>query len=587
MTLGFTVGLTCLVVRFGLIAWTNFNLGSLRYLYEDISTSLLASPKAYVIILTTAFLASWINLRYSWDFNGILIPALLALLWHDPLKVGLSLVETVWILLLATLLLKLPFWRNMTMEGGRKLLLFFTIATAHRLLLAHLLPRFSTMQVTDAFGFGYLLTTLLAVKAHEKQMAIRLLRSVVQVSMLGAVAGSLAGFALTWLPDDLRTATLPTDADHATLQWERDDRSLDELVQEQQIYLYRSRISDAYRPPRPREIDRFRAAIQHLLRFTETRQADELRLAASDLSRVQYGLRIVRPRFAVLSETTAERGWGWYVVDLSSSSGLLVEVPSPLEESGTLDAGLSLFQALSGRALAVGGASSVAKDRPSADVLNQRQSILATFHRIVGPDETLQVRRHRGELPRTTTFPVRHSARLQQRRTESTLWIENGLPDSLPLPTLKQLVPDFQVQWQRRPTRNLLRDQSRRGYVELVLNSQDATRFQSGDAQVAASRGSEPLVTQKGYLHQWLLAEKEQIATRHSQAYQPASLEEMLFLDQKVVTPLIRLAASHATLKSYQRTDWEQLKAIGNASRRCNTTWFRSTTGVVVMTCCC
>ncbi len=257
LTLGVTIGLTYLVVRFGLIAWTNFNLGSLRYLYEDISTSLLASPKAYVIILTTAFLASWINLRYSWDFNGILIPALLALLWHDPLKVGLSLVETVWILLLATLLLRLPFWRNMTMEGGRKLLLFFTIATVHRLLLAHLLPRFSAMQVTDAFGFGYLLTTLLAVKAHEKQMAVRLLRSVVQVSMLGAVAGSLAGFALTWLPNDLRTASLPSNTDDTAAALQRDHRSFDELAQEQHVRLYRSRIPHGCRPPLPHEIDRF------------------------------------------------------------------------------------------------------------------------------------------------------------------------------------------------------------------------------------------------------------------------------------------------------------------------------------------
>ncbi len=304
-----------------------------------------------------------------------------------------------------------------------------------------------------------------------------------------------------------------------------------------------------------------------MLRFTETRQPDELSSAASDLARIRYDLRIVRPHFAVLSETAAERGWGWYVIDLTASGGLLVEVPSPLDEPGTFAAGLSLFQSMSGRALAVGGASRDVRSHQSAGVLNQRQSLLAAFHRMVGPLETLQIRRQGGELPPTATLAVRHSAGLQRRRPGSMLWIESGLPDSLPLPTLQQLVPEFQVQWKRRPSRNTLRDQSRRGFVELVLSPQDAQRFQSGDAQAAVSGGGEPLLTRQGYLHQWLLADKEQIATQNSQAYQPASLEEMLFLDREIITPLVRLAASRGELASYRRTDWEQLKAIRKASR--------------------
>ena len=55
--MGVTVTITYLIVRYGLIELTNFNVGSLQYVYEDIATSLLASPKAYVILLVTGYLA--------------------------------------------------------------------------------------------------------------------------------------------------------------------------------------------------------------------------------------------------------------------------------------------------------------------------------------------------------------------------------------------------------------------------------------------------------------------------------------------------------------------------------------------------
>ncbi|MBN1442320.1 MAG: poly-gamma-glutamate biosynthesis protein PgsC/CapC, partial [Planctomycetes bacterium] len=43
-----TVGITYAIIRFVLIPYTNFNIGNLEYMYENISTSLVASPKAYI-----------------------------------------------------------------------------------------------------------------------------------------------------------------------------------------------------------------------------------------------------------------------------------------------------------------------------------------------------------------------------------------------------------------------------------------------------------------------------------------------------------------------------------------------------------
>ena len=89
-----TLFVTWLIVRYVLMPFTNFGLGGLSYMYEDIAASILASPKAYIILVTTAFVASRMNLRYGWDFNGILIPALLALQWYEPEKVFISFAES-------------------------------------------------------------------------------------------------------------------------------------------------------------------------------------------------------------------------------------------------------------------------------------------------------------------------------------------------------------------------------------------------------------------------------------------------------------------------------------------------------------
>lgn len=132
-----TIGLTFLVVRYGLMELTNFRISAVTYLYEDLASSILASPKAYIILIVTALLASRMNLRYGWDFNGVLIPALIALQWYQPLKVLTSFAEAFVIYGLAILLLRLPVFANMTIEGARKLLLFFNIGFAYRLLIGH------------------------------------------------------------------------------------------------------------------------------------------------------------------------------------------------------------------------------------------------------------------------------------------------------------------------------------------------------------------------------------------------------------------------------------------------------------------
>lgn len=202
------IAITYAIVRFGLMELTNFRIGAVVYLYEGFASSILASPKAYIILIVTCFIASRMNLRYGWDFSGILIPALLALQWYQPWKIVTSMIEALVIFFLASALLSSRLFASATIEGGRKLLLFFNIGFAYKLLLGHGLA-FAGVEhrITDYYGFGYLLPTLIALKAHDKNILARVSRATVQISFMGALAGSLVGFMLTiLLPDRSRSA---------------------------------------------------------------------------------------------------------------------------------------------------------------------------------------------------------------------------------------------------------------------------------------------------------------------------------------------------------------------------------------------
>ncbi len=192
------IGLTYLIIRFGLMELTNFRISGVYYLYEGLASSILASPKAYIILTLTALIASHYNVKYGWDFSGILIPALIALQWYQPTKILTSFGEAIIIYCVARLILKLPFMANVTLEGGRKLLLFFNISFAWKMALGWFIVwQGFDVKTTDFFGFGYLLSTLIAIKAHDKDIFPRVARSTLQVSLAGAVLGNFVGFGLS------------------------------------------------------------------------------------------------------------------------------------------------------------------------------------------------------------------------------------------------------------------------------------------------------------------------------------------------------------------------------------------------------
>jgi hypothetical protein len=195
--LGVVTGLTYLVLAYVLMPWTNLSMSSFELLYEDTAVDFLGNAKAYILMLTTALLAARFNLRYGWDFGGILIPALLGLLWFTPVELAITLVETCVLWVVASGLLRLLRVASWNIEGPRKVVVVFTLAVALKWLLSLVVgTRFPGLRAHDLFGFGYLLTSLLVLRMLHQRSARRVLLPAMLTGLLGWIAGSVVGFGL-------------------------------------------------------------------------------------------------------------------------------------------------------------------------------------------------------------------------------------------------------------------------------------------------------------------------------------------------------------------------------------------------------
>ncbi len=389
--LAVTTGITYFLVRYPLMMWTNFSVSSLEYMYEDISSSVLASPKAYVILITAAFLASRMNLYYAWDFNGILIPSLLALQWYEPLKILTSIIEAWFIYLVGILVLKTPMLREKTIEGARKLLVFFNISFIYKMCIGHFVAFFDlSVQVTDLYGFGYLLPTLMAVKMHDKGIAARLTRTTLQTSLMATILASFIGFSLSLTPIILGSIQ-SGDEPGRTITPLVQKVSLLERLRRDKVSIYRQKVARLVVTPLPQEVSHFRSGLKALKLYLRERSLLDLAVAREHLQDAGYDMVEIEERYLYLVERGVKRGWGIYVVDTKATNSLLVEVPRPIDEWATLECGAHLFRVVEGRSLAISTAMSRESLHSSNDPINSHRGMFATFHREFGQRESLRV----------------------------------------------------------------------------------------------------------------------------------------------------------------------------------------------------
>jgi gamma-polyglutamate biosynthesis protein CapC len=524
------VGITFVLIRFVLMTVTNFNVGHIAYMYSDTAASLLASPKSYIILIVTGFVASRMNLRYGWEYNGILIPALLALQWYEPLKIVSSLAEAAVTYVVSDLLLRTRLFRGVTMEGARKLLLFFNVAYAYRFFLGFLLPHISEgIIVSDYYGFAYLLSSLIALKMHSKHIVLRLTRATIQTSFFAAIGANFLGLSLAWLLGSIHLGDRPPGTVLAPLH--RSTETLEHLAAGEKVRLYRKRGIGTVTMPSPAELNQFQDALDLIRKHAETGAREPLDQARGYLHQLHYTLELVEPDRLCLREEEPGRGWGFYVVNLKASTGLLVEVPAPLEEWSVMESAVQLYGRLNGSTLAIAGGARLAEKDGSSDVLTNPNTPFEAFHRTFGRRNVLQVRGYAADASRRAPAPAQ----------ETVLHVKGELPRSLSLVGLRGEIGDFQIIWKPTSPANVQSRRTRAGFAELWLNRASRIQLKSELAEVLlASR--DPAVPTNSLMLEWLLQQKDVMAKSGTDMYVTPSLAEMTYFDEEIITPLLEVA---------------------------------------------
>lgn len=560
-----TIGVTYLIVRYGLMTLTNFTISSMGYMYEDIASSILASPKAYVILLTVAFVASRMNLIYGWDFSGILIPSLLALQWYQPGKILMTFAEAILILLAARLLLQTPWLRNSNIEGARKLLLFFNINFVYKLLLGYfILLLYPDYKITDSYAFGYLLATLIAIKMYDKDIAIRLTRAALQTSLTGVAIASLVGFGLTLLPLD-RLWQEQGGAQAGARSSRQVAGQIDSRLREDKVLLYRAQESGPMPQLLTSELQAFARAIGLLDAYRRDRQPATLDAAAGYLAEVGYELLELEGRYLYLRETDPVRGWGLYVIDTATRNRLVIEVPAPLDERGTFEAGISLLLNTGAGALAIAGTKQGSNADGASNVLYNRETLFHVFHHTLSRRDVLQVRSYTAETARRVAGLRREPS--ADGEPANTLWVKSELPSGLNLAQLKRIIGKLDVAWQALPAANRQREATRSGFAELLLNTQSVRKLR---ARLVRIEQDLPLqVTEQridGYLQEWLLGSRQRIAASGSGVYRPPETEQLLYFDEEVITPLLAAARDFYRDGSWTAEGLVEIRTIQDAA---------------------
>ncbi len=525
------LAITAIIVRYGLMEFTNFGLSNLSYLYEDIASSMLASPKAYIILLTTAYIASRMNLIYSWEFSGILIPSLLALQWYQPLKILFTLAETIVIYLLALAVLRLPMFSDKDISGSRQLLLFFNISFAYKFIVGLGLQEFfPAAKITDYYAFGYLLSTLLAIKIFNKRIIGQATYATLHTSIIGVLAASIIGFSLSVTNLQLlidEPAPIDTPRVH-----EMDADALPTLFDQQAINIYRNTQPDIHYAPTLGEQDTFRRGLDLVKTYIAGGTRKDLNVAANLFHEIDYDTILLDDRYVILRDNSERYNRGLYVIDAHSTSRALIEVEHARTEQDSADIGINYFKILGARALIIA----------DTDVMDDAQlalSLYFSFHKAFHNNDTLRPRIYNLDNIRNFDQALIESATNLQAMPNS-LWITGSLPPSVDLTQLTAALGSYRTYWASPPTARNTAGLGNRGIAELFVTpaTSNALLMRRTGANQAQSQIYSHI---NGHLHEWLMTAKSHIAHAGSNLYRHPHFAELVYLDQAVVAPLMSL----------------------------------------------
>lgn len=210
---GTTTALTVVLLLGLVMPVLGLSFSSFFLSFEDIALAFVAVPKVYVILICTAVIATWTAERFGYNAGGLLVPALLGLLILEPTKLITTVVEIIVLTVFYRVVTSLPGVRGLELAGSRRLVVMYLMAWVLKLLFAWLGQQFEIPIATwNLYGFGYLLSSLVAVRCLDVRPMGRVLLPMGFNIGAGAGIGLLASVVLgVVLPERAADAEQSTD----------------------------------------------------------------------------------------------------------------------------------------------------------------------------------------------------------------------------------------------------------------------------------------------------------------------------------------------------------------------------------------
>lgn len=519
--MGVTTFVTYAVLAWWLLPETTLSYSALELSYEDTAIDFVGNAKAYIIFLCTAYIAAQLNLYYGWDFNGILVPALLGLLWFHPAKLAATIGEAIVVYYVTLRLPRAPGLRSLTIEGPRRLALVFVTSVLLKwtlgLALGDSLP---TIKINDFYGFGYLLPSLLVVKMTQRKSMRMVLLPTVVASFLGFATGSVVGFVLSFFdpPPAARTVLRRPIEPSGSTRLLRDPIGVGALG-----HLHALERAEAF-PGTPSTIA-YGRVWERAARWIDTpepaRQDALLEaLALSDLELVSLGEHDGRPAYALVEDDDGPNlAWETALL-VPGAPGPVIMVPRPVAEAPIAEAASVLCRRMQCRALVVAGA-----DVERDPLLRLSASSYDVARNALEESPMLELRSD----PAMGRAPVLHvGAKLPPSIDLRLAWSDEI--------TLDWSVPPIESAGPLPPLGGTLR-----------FNPRDVDVLLRSDAAMVRRAATPP---------PWVTQRERDPAVRMLPPTPPPSAKEARYLELELVTPLVDVAAGRLPDAELDRLAW-------------------------------
>jgi hypothetical protein len=234
LQMGFVSGICYLILEYFLSQYTNFHFGGFELTFENIAVDFLSIPKPYIILVMTAMVSARNNIRFGWNFGGILLPSLLAVVALSPLKFSTTILEIIFLCILYKNIVRLPWVRTLNLSGPRQIVTMYILSFLLKWFMAEVAQYLQLdFYISDFYGFGYLLTSLVAIRCLQDSIP-RTMIPLLYTTAQGLILGLGLSLWLSYL--------LPQEIE----QVEYIENGLSEVSLEQSILLSTSNVRDDF-----------------------------------------------------------------------------------------------------------------------------------------------------------------------------------------------------------------------------------------------------------------------------------------------------------------------------------------------------